>query len=252
MKKKDDSDELARLRAENESLYRRNMDLEARLADLMATSGEIKDEDKVMRIWHRVGRFERLLSSRYYSRYLIRLLKSTSYWSIYSRFLTYFRRYRFLSTAFRILTLIITWIETGAVFFFSISALVIILPVSLMLSMLTLMLALLRGRSANGKFASVTRGKKVYVLFGSRGQMKKDSSGFLRENAKALASDDGTICLVVSPFFFSEKGLGGKGAYVTGRCEGNNVYLLRKNYFFLLRRAVLSKKNIYNDVICIY
>ena len=249
--RKNDSDEIARLRAENESLYKRNTELEAKLADARAAAGKSRDEDEVMQMWHRRGRSERLFAARYYSRFLVGRVKSTSLWAVYVRLLTYFRRYRFISSAFRILTLVIAWIETGAVFFVSFSALLVILPIMLVLAVLTLMLALLRGRGANKKYAAVTSGKKIYVLFGTRGQMKKGSSGFLRGNAESFASE-GAVCFVVSPFFFGKKGLGGRGAYVTGRNESENVYILRKNYFFLFRRKVLGKSGRQNQIIYIY
>lgn len=248
MKKNGNIDELSRLRAENESLYRRIDELEARLEELQPRSLRSKEEDNVSKEWHKAIRTESLMHSKYYSKFLLREVKSTSFWAIYSRFLSYFRKYRVLSGTFRILTLIITWAETGAVFFVSVSALIIILPIMLVLSALTLMLALLRGRTANRKIAETVKDKTVYVLFGSKKQIKEKKAGFLYKNASTLASD-GNICLIVSPHFFRRRGLCSKSAYVTWRCEEDGIYMLRKNYFFLLRRTVLGKKE---DVVYIY
>ena len=46
--------------------------------------------------------------------------------------------------------------------------------------------------------------------------------------------------LVVSPYPVSPRGLGGKGSFFTARKEAEGIYLVRRHYFFMLRKRVLD------------
>ena len=63
---------------------------------------------------------------------------------------------------------------------------------------------------------------------------------FFRANACAMAAEKGVTVLVVSPYLLSARGLGGRGGYFTARKEADGLYLVRKHYFFILRRRVLD------------
>ena len=51
---------------------------------------------------------------------------------------------------------------------------------------------------------------------------------------------DGVAVLVVSPYPLSSRGLGGKGGFFTARREAEGLYLVRRHYFFMLRKRVLD------------
>lgn len=248
------SEELARLRAENEGLYHRIDELEVKLSRMGSERGEKTGDDSVSHEWYKEVRQSRLMSVKYYPRYLVELIKSTSVYNVYLRILAYFRRFRLFSTIFRVLTKIVIWAETSAVFIVSFSAVIlIVLPVTGVLFVASLLIALFGSKKANERIADAINGKKVYVFFGNRRQMKKNGaeSSFFYENVRSFASE-GSVCLVVSPYFFRKNGFGGKGAYFTERNEYGSVYMVRRNYYFVLRRTVLGAKNVADDLIFIY
>ena len=55
-----------------------------------------------------------------------------------------------------------------------------------------------------------------------------------------MASEEGVAVLVVSPYLISRRGLGGTGGFLTARKEGEEVFLLRRHYYFLMRQRVLD------------
>lgn len=248
------SAELAKLRAENESLYHRIDELEVKLLKMKSDGGAMAGGDGVSHEWYKEVRQSRLMSVKYYPRYLIELVKSTSFYNVYMRILAYFRRFRLFSTIFKVLTKIVIWAETSAVFIVSFSAVIlIVLPVTGVLFIASLLIALFGSKKANERVADAVNGKKVYVFFGNRRQMKKNGaeSSFFYENVRSFASE-GSVCLVVSPYFFRKSGFGGEGAYFTERNEYGGVYMVRRNYYFVLRRTVLGAKNGARDITFVY
>lgn len=204
--------------------------------------------------WQKEIKQSRLMSFKYYPRYLLELVKSTSVYGIYTRILAYFRRYRLFSTIFKILTKVIVWAETSAVFIVSFSATVIIvLPLTALLFVVSLLAALLGSRKANERLAAeIASRKRIYVFFGHKKQVKKGTENdFFAENVKNMASD-GSLSLVISPHLVGTSGVGGAGAYFTARKESENVYMVRKNYYFVLYRTLLLKRENRDKIRLIY
>lgn len=234
-------EDILRLERENSLLRHRNSELEAELERLRYSMGMDNGKDDIPKMWRNAARRAFLMGSRNYFKYLVSLVKSTSFWGVLQKGISHFRKFRLLSAIFRIATRIAVWAESGVAIVAWLSFSVFMLPVIGVLSFVSLFIALFRSRSANHSFTDILRDKRVYVLFAARGQLKKgDGKGtFFYENARELASD-GSVVLVVSPYFFGRFGVGGSGFYVTAREECENVYMVRKNYFFMLRRIVLE------------
>lgn len=83
-------------------------------------------------------------------------------------------------------------------------------------------------------------GRRVRVLIPSRGRALSEGSFFIR-SARSMAVEEGVVVLVVSPYLVFRRGLGGKGGFMTARKEGEGLYLLRRHYYFALRRRVLDR-----------
>ncbi len=60
--------------------------------------------------------------------------------------------------------------------------------------------------------------------------------------AKELAKE-GNAAVLISPYWISPRGLRGKEFYFTIRMEEQNLYLIRRYYFFSLRKSVLREEN---------
>ena len=99
-------------------------------------------------------------------------------------------------------------------------------------------LALLQSRRMNRKLRQALDGRRVRVFIPPRGGALNANSFFIR-NARAMA-DEGVAVIVVTPYLVSVRGLGGRGGFFTARREADGLYLVRRHYFFFLRRHVLD------------
>lgn len=99
-------------------------------------------------------------------------------------------------------------------------------------------LALLQSRRMNRKLRQALDGRRVRVFIPPRGGALNADSFFIR-NARAMA-DEGVAVIVVTPYLVSARGLGGRGGFFTARREADGLYLVRRHYFFFLRRHVLD------------
>lgn len=99
-------------------------------------------------------------------------------------------------------------------------------------------LALLQSRRMNRKLRQALDGRRVRVFIPPRGGALNANSFFIR-NARAMA-DEGVAVIVVTPYLVSARGLGGRGGFFTARREADGLYLVRRHYFFFLRRHVLD------------
>ena len=251
-KRVEDSAEMSLAKQENAQLKKRVKELEAELLRLRSDMGMGKGGDENTKRWWIEGRKEILMSSKSYPSYLRSLVKSTSLWAFVKRGMSHIRRFRILSGILRAVTRIVIWAESGVAFIAWFSAMVVILPVFGLLSLISLFVALFRSRNANRYFEEALQGKKVYILFAAKKQLSAGGKKirFFEGNVRDLASGENAVCFVVSPYSFRRKGLGGSDAYVTARHEGDNIYMVRKNYFFMLRRKIISR--VAADIITIY
>ncbi|MBQ8207260.1 MAG: hypothetical protein IJZ89_00815 [Clostridia bacterium] len=234
--------DLVRLERENAQLQHRIIELEAELNRLRFDMGMDTGKDDISKLWRHETRNASLMGSRNYFKYLISLIKSTSFWSVLQKGISHFRKFRLLSAILRTATRIAVWAESGVALVAWLSFSVFMLPFIGVLSLISLFIALFRSRSSNIFFTDLLRDKKVYILFAGKDQLTKNGKcqGFFGENIKDLASD-GSVVLVVSPYFFGRHGVGGRDFYVTARKESENIYMVRKNYFFMLRRIAIER-----------
>jgi len=91
----------------------------------------------------------------------------------------------------------------------------------------------------NRRLEKELAGRRVRVLVPPRGRALEEDSFFVR-SARDMAAEAGVTVLVVTPYVFSRRGLGGGGRFLTARKETAGLYLVRRHYFFILRRQVLD------------
>ncbi len=239
---KHDSGENQRLQEENRQLREKIDKLEGELDRLRSDMGSMVARDDISRLWHGRYQFSSLMTAKNYLLYSARLIKSTSAWSFASKGLKYFRRFRLLSAILRWVTRLVVLAESGVALVASLSIFLVALPFLLIFALFCLTAALFRRRNALTELGQRLNDKKVYMLFASREQIKRKNSqnGYFYSNARELASN-GSAVIIVSPFFFSKKGFEKTDFYVTAREENTNIYLVRKIFFFILRRKVIEK-----------
>ena len=237
-----DRDENDRLKEENKRLQEKIVKLQGELDRLRSDTGTASAKDEISMLWYSRYQFSYLMASKSYPIYSSRLIRNTSAWGFASKGLKYFRRFRLLSIILRWITKIVVLAESGFAHVASLSVFLVALPFLILFAIFSLTAALFRRRNALKEFKKRLNNKRCYILFASREQIKRKNSqnGFFYSNAKNLASD-GSSVIIVSPFFFSKKGFEKTDFYVTAREENENIYLVRKIFFFILRRKIIEK-----------
>ncbi len=183
---------------------------------------------------------ERSLANRNYFLYLSSLLQKTQIYGFWQRYLDIFRKFRLISLLFRIYSYLLVLLQLGTAFFVIVLGLLILLPLVLLGASTVAFSALVFYRRENKRMHRALEGQKTVVFFPTLGG-ELDTESLWRAHVEELSQRKNTTVLIVSPHFWLGKGLTGKRFYFLLRKEAQNVYILRKHYYFSLRRAVLDK-----------
>ena len=170
-------------------------------------------------------------------KYVLGNIRSAALYGHWLRVLAYFRRLRLVAIILRIAGILLTVLQTGALVLLTTVIFLIALPIFVSLMLGILLTALLESRKTNRVLSKLLCGKRIYILFAA-----EDPTPFFIANAKDLALRPNAAVLIVSPFLLSSKGIFRKRFYCTARREAENIYTLRRYYFFNLRKKVLGDK----------
>lgn len=215
MRKKE---ELVRLRRENRALKKRIRALE-RQTDTASESERRDDTDA-------------FASGNYFS-YLLAKLRQKSLFARAERITRYFRNSLWVTRIFRFGILAYQYLQTGAFVLLYTALFILIIPIALSVSLLTLIVTLiLRRRGANRLLAEC--GERVrFILIPSKEDFSPE-----RIRTEAAKTPNETV-LVVSPYFFRRRGIANAdNMYVCFRKEYKNTAIVRKYFFFYLRRRM--------------
>lgn len=154
----------------------------------------------------------------------------------YDKAAKYFRNSLWITRIFRWGVLLYQYLQAGAFVLLYTAAFLLIIPILLAVSALTLILTLLlRNRNA----VRLLREAKQKVVFLIVDQ--KDGFDGMALAEEAARHPDATV-LIVSPFFLSRRGVGEETRmFVCYRKESENIYILRNYFFFYFRRRLLKK-----------
>lgn len=175
----------------------------------------------------------------HYLSYLYAVVRQTPFYLIVRRLLRYFRRFRLISRILKILSSFFYLIEVGTAVFLVTALGLILLPIALIIALCLALVARISYQKENRRMMSRLKAKRVILFFPSReGEM--ESGLFWRRNIRELSQSPNTVILIISPFLYSGKGLYDKSFYLLTRSESKNIYLIRRHYFFSLRKKVLA------------
>lgn len=160
------------------------------------------------------------------------LLQARPY-RLWQSILAYIRRFRMISFLLRLIGWILTILQTGALVLLTTAVFFVILPVLAAFVAGVLLTALLDTRRSLRRMQKQLSDRRVYVFFGTEGP-------FGEGNVRELSERPDSAVLVVSPFWVSPKGLGKAGFYVNVRQESDHLYLIRRYFYFSLRKKVLK------------
>lgn len=108
---------------------------------------------------------EMLFTSRSYPGYLIKLMKSSSLFSNYNKFIVYFRRAKLLGILFRIIVFIL---RAGALILAYGVAFLVSIPVIIMMFAAMPVFSFINAPRSNSKITKKLSDKNVYILFPGR------------------------------------------------------------------------------------
>ena len=217
-----------RLRAEIKRLKKQNQALKAAMRS--TPQGQLSPHEIMLS--DRGQAVERFEASTYLG-YLLSWLKASSLWRLTRKVARIFRRLRVVRWVTQLILLILTFLLASAVF-------LSVLPALLLLMLTATLTVTLRAGIRNRKLKNALRGKHIYVMLPQKSSSLHPDSFFVN-CAKDLAHTPHTAVGVVSPYNLSSRGLGGRGVYFTARQESENLYIVRKSYYFILKRKVLTQ-----------
>ena len=199
-----------------------------------------KTEDKMSPALFARAHTDALLSKRNYISYLSSLLQKTQFFHVWRYYTGIFRKFKLFSLLLRLYSYLLILLQFGTAFFVIVLGLLLLLPLLIFSVGSVLFSALLLYRRKNKSLAFLMQKKRVIVFFPTRdGEL--EHGDFWKAHINELSEQEETAILIVSPFFWSAKGLTGRRFYLLLRKEKENVYLLRKHYYFSLRRTILDK-----------
>ncbi len=201
-----------------------------------------KRESKTEQLWESIkkesARNQKLVSHRFFFGFAYDALTHTPLYTHWQAFLSLLRRFRAVAFFLRVLTVIFAIIETGTLVLLTTAVFLVILPLAVALMLGILITALLESRRTNRQMTRWLEGKEIFVLF-----LSQRENPFLEQNANLLSKTENAAVIVVSPYLLSPRGLLHKESfYCTARRENENVYLIRRYYYFSFRKHVLRGK----------
>lgn len=195
-----------------------------------------KDQSPRLRQEHLAGetanRAEAFERTTYFS-YVFHQFTASTVYRIVSKFFRYFRHIRLVRNIMIIGTLLFTTVVLSTLY-------IMILPFILFFSVLSVALGLITTRRMNCTMMKELQGKHLRVIVPSdEASLEPDS--FLILSAREMAAQKNTAVIFVTPHTLSTRGVGsGRGPFFTARKEDQDLFIVRKHYFFSLRRHVLE------------
>lgn len=181
-------------------------------------------------------------SSSGYIDYLFRSLKGSNIYLTWKRLLKYFRRFRLLRTLYKILSLILVLLRTSALIILIALVLSVIIPLSALAFLAFPLISWIRSFRINKTIIPLVTGKDVFVILPPRSDAFARSE-YLFRNASDIATRRDGLSIIVSPYFFSPATPMGyaKKHYTNLIMNGSNVIVVRRYYYFSIKKKILSE-----------
>ncbi len=264
-KKKSRKDKLSaenkRLRAELASLKAQN----THLTDMLKSSiheqnkeiGKIRNtvrtDTKIQREFSDMAQKNRAMSSKSYPTYLLSRLKGNGVYVSARKWFDYFRRIRFASFVITLISYIFSVvIQTSTFVIFASVYTVFLLPATLIAAPVIMLGGFFGSKRSCNMIENELMDKERIIVFFPERTSQFSADSFFCKNVKSLASNKDCAIIIVSPKAISASGIGKRKFYTTFRRESENVYLLRKYFYFNFRNDVLSSPENKQKLFLIY
>ncbi len=233
--------QIRRLTIRNNKLEREVDQLKAELEVLQGKGGKIRGTNKFRSVFKKRANSESMYAKRSYPSYVWSHLTHTSFFNIYKRILNYIRKYTFITTTLKIVSLLFVFVEALLLVLISTSVFIVSMLVTVLASHLLMLLGLFARKRHNESNKARLDGKNIVILFPPK-EHAFDEDSYFKYMVSEIAKQDNTTAVVVSPFLFKSRSLfTPKKPYYSAREDGENVLLVRKSYYFALRKKIINE-----------
>lgn len=198
------------------------------------------------RLWREKEKESGYLAHSSFIKYAISKITGGSLYALYKKALTYFRKFKLVSTVMRVISSIFAILGTGAFFIFLSGALIFIIPTVLLFCMGIYVINLLARAKAFKRIKEAVAGREIIVFFLPRERDHARLSYFAKAvDAVSNGAEANRFIIIVSPYFWISDELSDKraGFYPVARFDKENACFLRQHSFFLLRKRILESND---------
>ena len=183
--------------------------------------------------------YKRYRKNNYFS-YVQGSLRTSAFFRLLKKGFLIARRLSFVSFLLTVGTMLLSALETGALFLLISAFYLTFFPFFVLPAGIAILSGILLGSRRRTQLGTAVKNKHVTVFFPVRGSGFAASS-FFKANAVCMAAAADSVVLVVTPYFWSLRGLGGHGFFNAFRQEGEHLFLLRRRFWFSFYRKVLVR-----------
>lgn len=225
-----DRNELRRLKKENYDLKRKLYKLETKV--------HAEEEAKL----HDNKGFE---ANNYFS-FLLSKLKRKNFYSLFKRIAKYCRNSLWLTGIFRFGLLLYQYLQAGAFFLIYTAVFILFIPITLSVALIILIITLIL-RDRNRKTLIKQLQKEIVFI------VPANKEAFDRiEIEETIEKNADKTVLLITPFFLKKRGIGDSdNMFVCYRKERENVFILRRYFFFYFRKCLRKEQTFKTEEIFI-
>ena len=232
---------IRKLTVENRRLSREIDELKREIDELNGKGGKWQKQGKYQSALKRRADYEDMFSKRNFFSFAFSHLKHTSFFSLYKKMISIFRRYTFLTITLKIASVLFLLVETAALFVISTSAFFISIVLTFITSYIFAFLTIFVRHKSNRENIEILKDKNVTVFFPPK-ERAFDLDSYFAGFAKSIVENKNSAVVIVSPFTMKTIGLNGsKKKYFASRLDGENILIVRRYYYFTLRNKIIER-----------
>ena len=203
-----------------------------------------KDKSRELKRFEEAQNVSVALASSSYLKYVLAKISGASIYALIKKITKGFRRFKLVSTVIKVTSSILALLGTGAFFIFISGAMIFLIPLFLLVGLSAYLASMLFRKKAFKELENKLYSKSIIILFPPMGRPFKHGSRFSQNlNTISSKTQNDVLVIIISPFLISSKGFGGNGYFPVMRMERENVFIIRRNAFFALRRKLLQRKS---------
>ncbi len=232
--------QIRKLTIQNKKLSREVDALKQELELLQGKGGRLWGTGKYRSVFRQRADSEIMFEKKSYPAFVWSHLMHTSVLSIYKRVLNYLRKYAFITTTIRIVSFLFIFVEAILLFVISTSAFIASILLTLIFSHILMLLSVFTRKKQNEKTKELLTDRDIIIFFPPKSRAFDENSYFKYFVSECAKKENSTV-LVVSPFLLNSKGLfSKKKPYHSVRTDAQDILLVRRSYYFTLRKKVID------------